>query len=225
MQIYRILNIINGKSYIGQTKNTFRIRYNCRDDWWNISSNIALKGAVNKYGAENFKIEIIFEEKFLNQELLNELERFYIKKFNSLSPDGYNLTTGGETSYSHTEQAKEKNRLAHLGVPANGKNKKGHKKPKELVEKITETKRRLYKEGKITPWNKGLKTGPMKPEHIKNSAKGHHKKVAQLDKLGNIVKIFDSVKSTRLDGFNPSQVTGCCKGYFKSHRGYYWKNI
>ena len=44
---------------------------------------------------ENFKFEIIEE---CSIEELNEKEQYYIKYYNSLVPNGYNLTLGGSNS-------------------------------------------------------------------------------------------------------------------------------
>lgn len=48
---------------------------------------------MNKYGQENFIIEVIEDNILI--ELLNEKEKFYIKLFNSFY-EGYNLTFGGD---------------------------------------------------------------------------------------------------------------------------------
>lgn len=48
---------------------------------------------MNKYGVDNFIIEII--EDNIPNDILGEKEKFYIKKFNSFY-NGYNLTFGGD---------------------------------------------------------------------------------------------------------------------------------
>lgn len=83
----------NGHSYIGQTVNTLKERAK------NIISGTGYKKcplfwkAIEKYGWKNFKIEILEEVRI---EELNEIEQFFILKFNTLAPNGYNLTVGGE---------------------------------------------------------------------------------------------------------------------------------
>lgn len=89
--IYKITNLVDGKSYIGQTNRTFYQRY--RIKWWNRISNEYLTRAVKKYGVESFKIEIL--EHALNQRQLNKKEIYYIDKFKTLCPNGYNFHTGG----------------------------------------------------------------------------------------------------------------------------------
>ena len=89
--IYRYMSPSN-KNYIGQTVGTLKKRA------INIISGNGYKKcslfwkAISKYGFLNFKAEIL-EEVPVNK--LNEREVFYIKKFNSISPYGYNLSHGG----------------------------------------------------------------------------------------------------------------------------------
>ena len=93
--IYKITNIITNKCYIGETKkNNPYLRWN--EHKRKITQGIgcpALQAAVKKYGIDNFKFEILIicfdEDRF-------KYEIEYIKKYNSISPNGYNLTKGGE---------------------------------------------------------------------------------------------------------------------------------
>ena len=50
--VYRITNMINGKKYIGKHSTT-----DVYDGYF--GSGIAIKQAINKYGIDNFKKEII----------------------------------------------------------------------------------------------------------------------------------------------------------------------
>jgi group I intron endonuclease len=99
MIIYRILNTINNKSYVGQTKfDSFKNRY--WGKWYNSTHNVYLKRSVKKYGEKNFAIQIL-EQNVLSYDLLNKFEKFYIKKYNSLYPNGYNFTEGGNKNHAH----------------------------------------------------------------------------------------------------------------------------
>jgi group I intron endonuclease len=51
-----------------------------------------LNNSIRKYGYENFKVELLKE---CPVEDLNKYEQQYILELNTLSPNGYNLTTGG----------------------------------------------------------------------------------------------------------------------------------
>lgn len=101
--IYCISNDINDKRYIGQTVKTIRERWN--EHTWDSSnrfanSNIVLYRAFNKYGIEHFKINMIASVSCINREALEaELdikEKYYIKLFSTKSPNGYNMTDGGD---------------------------------------------------------------------------------------------------------------------------------
>lgn len=70
------------------------------------SSNCTfLKNAINKYGKNNFKIEVI--EECFSLEELDLKESYFIKELNTLAPNGYNLTTGGAAP-KHSDITKEK---------------------------------------------------------------------------------------------------------------------
>jgi hypothetical protein len=70
-----------------------------------------LNNAINKYGHENFVIELIKE---CPVEELNHYESLYIKEYNSLNPNGYNLTTGGD-NYIQDESTQELKRISMIG--------------------------------------------------------------------------------------------------------------
>lgn len=87
--LYRIFNTLNGKSYIGKTYNSIYVRLknhlNCLDDR-------PLYRAFNKYGIDNFSMEILGE--FPEGELETQ-EELAIKDYNSYLK-GYNATIGGD---------------------------------------------------------------------------------------------------------------------------------
>lgn len=107
MIIYCITNGINGKKYIGQTIQKFSKRWRRH-----LCSGHALYLAIQKYGKENFSFEILEETD--NIEKLNDLEKKWIAELNTISPNGYNLTSGGG-AFSVSEESKKKMSLAHLG--------------------------------------------------------------------------------------------------------------
>ena len=86
--IYKIENLINHKSYIGQSIDIEKRWY----DHKHSNDNFAIHAAMRKYGIENFSFEIIEE---CSKEDLDEKECFWIQKFNSLTPNGYNMIEGG----------------------------------------------------------------------------------------------------------------------------------
>lgn len=95
MEIYRIYNKINGKSYVGATTWDFAHRY-INGKWWKYTHSFHLKRAVKRYGIDAFTIEIL-NSSIKTQEELFEQEKLYIKQYNSFIPNGYNLTLGGQS--------------------------------------------------------------------------------------------------------------------------------
>lgn len=99
--IYCITNCINNKKYIGQTSKTIKDRWQQHKSRARVGEiDMAICAALNKYGVDNFKIELV--EKYCCKtkeelsDLLNDKEIYYIDKYNSLADEnGYNLTRGG----------------------------------------------------------------------------------------------------------------------------------
>lgn len=88
--IYKTTNLVNGKIYIGRHKSSVFTNYK--------GSGKALWNAINKYGWDNFKVELLCECE--SSEELNEKEKFYIKEYNTKDKSiGYNISDGGEQGY------------------------------------------------------------------------------------------------------------------------------
>lgn len=93
--IYKIVNKINNKVYVGQTI------LNVKDRWDRHRSlgiknkaeqNMPIKRAFKKYGIENFEFSVIEE---IPKECLNEREIYWIEYYNSYY-EGYNACKGGQ---------------------------------------------------------------------------------------------------------------------------------
>lgn len=90
--IYLIENTENGKQYVGQTTDP---RRRCRQHMNLTHSRCpALHGAIEKYGPCSFTFTTL--ARCETQEEANTQEKHWIKELNTLSPNGYNLTEGGE---------------------------------------------------------------------------------------------------------------------------------
>ena len=112
--IYKFTNKKNGKHYIGQTNNLQK-RYNGhKSESFNPKASgywLPFHCAIRKYGFDNFSFEVL-EECSVNE--LNEKECYYIQKYNSIVPNGYNMTLGGSSSHSiklNIEQLQEIDQL------------------------------------------------------------------------------------------------------------------
>lgn len=88
--IYKITNTINGKIYIGLTRNTPMYRFK-----QHIGSPYMLGRAISKYGQSSFVVESIFETDDIDK--AKWAERTLIEQWDANNRAiGYNLTRGGD---------------------------------------------------------------------------------------------------------------------------------
>lgn len=139
--IYRIVNKIDMKTYIGQTYD-IDIRWYTHQKRKNSNCRY-LKRAFDKHGIDNFKFEIIcicFDDD------MNDLEIEYIRKFKTLAPHGYNLREGGNNG-KHHEETKEKIRQSIIDFNLkctnrlNNKPQLGKPRSQEVRDKISASNR------------------------------------------------------------------------------------
>lgn len=107
--IYCFTHIESGRQYVGQS-------IDCADRFKSHTTPrkgaAGIKGAIMKYGVEAFKWQILEECK---REELNEREIYWIAQLGTLSPDGYNLTSGGGQGTSVSDETKAKVSAAGKG--------------------------------------------------------------------------------------------------------------
>ena len=134
--IYMHVNTLNGKAYIGQTNQDVDGRKRTKD-WAGYKGSPALYSAVQKYGAEVFRSEILCRVETRKE--ANRIEQTLIAAYNTTSPNGYNLTSGGYSSV-YTEEVRRKI----------SESKIGENNPKGMLGKkhTLETKRKMSKSAK-----------------------------------------------------------------------------
>lgn len=112
--IYKIINKLNGKCYVGKHKTFDGEPFRAY-----MGSGVAIVEAQRKYWIDNFDKEIIEEiEDDENELIVDERERFWIKELNTISPNGYNIAYGGEGGcYSVSEETKKKISKSSTGKP------------------------------------------------------------------------------------------------------------
>lgn len=105
--IYKVYNDVNSKIYVGQTSKTNpKIRWyqhRSASKYLNSKDTSVLHQAMNKYGLEHFYFVVIEE---VSNDQLNKREKYWINFYNSVSPNGYNLTLGGEGSLGRKSRYK-----------------------------------------------------------------------------------------------------------------------
>lgn len=111
MIVYQILNRITGKSYVGQSMNSFRRRYDSMKWWRGACMSRHLKRSIEKHGSENFDV-VILEKNVETIERLNELECFHISRLNCVFPNGYNYQHGGQKCRNRAHNPASRDKVA-----------------------------------------------------------------------------------------------------------------
>ena len=177
--IYCYTNKINGKKYVGQTINPEQ-RYNAhKSNYQNPNHteyNSLIHKAFRKYGFNNFTYEVLVKG-IDDINVLNELEIYYIKKFNCQTPNGYNVEAGGKNcAKPKTLEHRKKEiwgqaKLTEEEVIELRKAYRDKKSPTEIYNK--KYKNRLHYNSFLNIWV-GKRYGLIMPEVFQN---GRHTKL------------------------------------------------
>lgn len=176
--VYRTINIINGKSYIGRTCSSLKERKSQHFyDTYKLNKNRIINKAFRKYGWGNFKWEIL--EYCMNEEDLNEREIYYIKKYKTfivekeiiVSKYGYNMSEGGESNKGFKWDI-----LSRKKITGEGNHRFGVK--------LSEKQKQNLKKKSL-----GRKNSKEAIENLKKSLKKHHWNRKEMD-TNLIVDLF-----------------------------------
>lgn len=113
MFVYLLTNAIDEKKYVGKTEKTVEERWREHvSNSHNPKKQEYLYRAMRKHGVDNFSRTLLATAS--SAEELNDLERRFIQEMNTLSPNGYNMTYGGE-GVRGTDEVRQKIRNKALG--------------------------------------------------------------------------------------------------------------
>lgn len=235
----------NNKKYVGITKQKPERRW--RKQGQGYKENRYLTKAIQKYGWDNFKHEILFYG--LSQKEAEEKEIELIAKYKSSNYKyGYNLDNGGRTVGTLREETKEKLRQVNLGKHATNEAKKNMSIAQQKVRKYEKehgiirecTKKMMGKNNpfygkhhtektkqKIRERNSGINSAWWGKKHtkeeIKKIANAHKKQVEQVDDNNTIVNIYPSVlDASKILNCKPNGIYIAIYRKTKSHN-YYWR--
>lgn len=242
--IYLIENKINGKKYIGQTlKDDINSRWKQHKNICKYSLGTCLYNAYKKYGTENFNFKILCICFDIDT---NRFEIDYIKKYNTIYPNGYNLQTGGnnrkhnEYTIKHLKQV-----LSGVNSPNYGKKitlekrqliserLKGDKNPnfgkkisQEIKLKISKTMLN-FDVIKRTEINKKISNSLKQYNNISNNK--NRKKIGQYNLDNNLISVFNSIsEASQKIGIDRMSISKCCNDKYvnyKTAKGFIWKYI
>ena len=201
-----ITNKIDGKKYIGQTiEKDINERWKCH--FKKSSKCRYLKHALDKYGKENFKFSIIcicFDSDCDNY------ENDYMKKYNTIVPNGYNLRQAGNNG-NHNEETKDKISKSLTLYYSN----------------LTDEQKLKYKErcSGINGSMFGKKHTQESKEKMKNNIKTK-KKINCYNLENELICTFQSImEASRISGGGYSNISSCCNGKTKTCKGFIWKFV
>ena len=100
----------SNKQYIGQTTQELDVRI--KQHQRSKSSRLIYR-AFQKYG-NSYKVEILIE---INKNLLDTYEIKFIDMFQTVHPNGYNLSLGGISGSTHSNESRKKMSESHKGIP------------------------------------------------------------------------------------------------------------
>jgi group I intron endonuclease len=161
MVIYRAINKINGKSYVGKTEKDLETRQQWHYASVRQKSQFAFHRALAKYGAESFDWEVL-DLYSTDISELNKKEQYYIALYESFGPNGYNMTAGGEgqSGWVPSEETRKVWSAQRKGKTPWNKDIKTYRytpvseEQKEINQKNANQKRSDSLKGRV-PWNNG----------------------------------------------------------------------
>lgn len=218
----------NGKKYIGITKLTVENRWRSGKGYKNQD---LMYRAINKYGWDNIKHEVLFDN--LTKEEAEQREIELIAKYKTNNKKfGYNIENGGNCKgkMSEEEKLKRSKRFKGKNNPMYGKEGLCGEKNPMYGKKWTDEQKKAHSEklkgklvGKKNPMYGKKHTAEFK-EHLSKLETGANnpnaKAVICMDT--GIIYPCATIASEML-GISSGSISQCCHGRIKTAGGYKWK--
>lgn len=194
----------NSKKYIGMTSRKPEQRWSSR-----YANNKAFTEAIEKYGWNSIKHEILFTCQTKEEAMKKEIEMIAIYKSND-NKYGYNISCGGAPTNGiiHSDETKNKIRNSLLGI--------AHTKERRIHE--SEAKKRQWED---ESYRKKMSLAHIGKQSGKN--KSCSKTVYQYSLSKDLIAVFDSVGIAEKEtGIKHQQISDCCRKKQKTCHGYLW---
>lgn len=133
MYIYQIKNIVTGKLYIGKTIQCPKKRYTRHIQEATNGTNRRLYSSIQHHGIDNFDLTVLCECGSIDE--LNEMEMYWIDQLDTLIPNGYNMTIGGDGGYTLESWDDEDKVLLYA---KQAKSRKGQKRTNESKQRMSD---------------------------------------------------------------------------------------
>ena len=231
--IYLITNHINGKKYIGQSRNLIKRWGQHKTESRKDNPKMIVDKAIKKYGIDNFSFEILFE---CPLDMLDDWETDMIRLYDSVRPRGYNCVdkcrgVSEKEIEKSRKRMKENNPMKNPDVVERVRNKlKGTHHNRVTEYQIEVTKKRMkennpMKNPDVVEKVKMKLTGRKQDKErvIRNSK---HTNILQFSKDGKFIKKWDLVSDiTKELGVDHCCIYAVLNGKQKTAGGYIWRCI
>ena len=193
MYIYKATSKTTGKVYIGQSCQSLdkRMNQHLSRAMTNYDPNNHFHNAIRKYGFSDFFFEII-EDGIIDNEILNEREKYWIEQYNSYY-DGYNSTFGGDCGLRRDDKIIEA--LFHEGYTT-----------KEICEITGYHRDTIYRSYKTN----GLQTENHHRQK-EQTRERYSERVEQYTLDGKYIKTFPSATAAGQELGNQSGISSVCR--------------
>lgn len=215
----------NGKVYIGITSRTPKIRWGNGKNYVN---NKHMNNAIQKFGWDNIKHEVLFEN--LTKEQAEQKEIELISYYKSNTKDfGYNITNGGKHIGMFSEETIEKMRIAQKGKRLSKETKEkirnaelGKTLSIETINKIKETKR-INGFSELSRQKCSMTGKKVWKKNIKKAWDKTKKKVNKCNKNNEIIETYNSITEASIkNNISITNISYVCKNKRKTAGGYIW---
>jgi group I intron endonuclease len=164
MIIYKIVNRINNKIYVGLTRKDVSQRV-----VEHITDKTYIGKALRRYGIESFVISVI--DKADSVEVLKEKECYWIRTLDCKAPKGYNLTDGGDGLVNPSEKVRRAisdTLKKHYKTTPPTAGFAGHSHSEDSKKKVSDTLRMVFSDPKVREkMSKAQKEVPKSEDHKK----------------------------------------------------------
>ena len=221
--IYKYENLITHQIYIGQAIDLHERYKKHKNNIADLNHNEDFYIALREYGLENFSYEVLETFDIFDQDLLNELECYYIKKYNSMRPNGYNMVPGGSNGAGI---AKGKT-VYQFDIYGNFINEfySAHEASRQTgidYSSICSCCRKEKQSAKNYQWSYNLNDPDIKD--ISKTIKYMNRVINQYDLLGNLLCSYSTLsEASEKTNIAKATISKVCHGKGKTAGGYIWR--
>lgn len=207
MLVYLIRNKINGKGYVGQTIRSLEIRWKNHCQKNRVRTRMPISLAIQKYGPENFEVEVL--EECASVKELNLAEVLWTLKLQTFWPKGYNLRAGGSKGHL-SDELKRRIGQGNQGKKASTETRRKLSDSHKGIRQTAEARRKLseYWKGRPRLNRRGVST------------KG--KSYELVSPEGEILRVESMRQFCRENGHSTSKMSELVNGkraYYKGWKG------